>query len=89
MARLTPAELQRCRDRWVAWMEWFLATYPERVPSRIALGRELDVSSGAITELLRKGGTRAPSFETLLHSSRLLGFPLDALVFTDPPKGTG
>jgi hypothetical protein len=81
--RIDPVEARR---NWVGWVLWYMETHPEEVPSRTELARRLDVSKGAITQLLDVNSNRAPSFATLVHSSNLTGFPVDAMLRSIPPS---
>lgn len=83
-----PDEIRISRARFVAWIHWYLATHGDKVPSKAALANELGVTRSAITQLLARGSTRAPSFETLVGFRRLTGFSLDVLLYTDPPPLT-
>jgi hypothetical protein len=84
MNKPTQEDIQ-ARRRFVAWVQWYRAMYPDVVPTRNALAEKLRISGSAVTQLLAADAYRAPSFETLLAFKRLSGFSLDQLVFGDPP----
>lgn len=82
MPTIDPRE---ARLNWVSWILWYMRTHPDELPTKTELAKRLGVSKGAITQLLDLKTNRAPSFATLVHSSNLTGFPLDALLRSTPP----
>lgn len=83
MTQLDPVE---ARNRWVRWVSWYLKTHPKDVPTKTALAKRLRVVKSALTPLLDIAGDRAPSFETLVASSDLIGAPIDVMLRTEPPS---
>lgn len=86
---LLDGRTQAAKNNLKAWVEWYKATYRTRVPTRVALAKELGVTGGAITQLLNpKNSGRGVSLRTLVAVKRLLGdeaYTIDALLFTPPP----
>jgi hypothetical protein len=73
------------RRRFIAWLEWFMRTYPEIAPTKVALARGLGITHSAVSQLLNPQQNRAPDFKTLVAAKLLLKLPIDALLGTDPP----
>jgi hypothetical protein len=82
---VSDADLQRSRERFVAWLRWFQTNYPSEAPTQNALARRLGVAHASLSILLQPDSTRSPSFETLLSASKVLRLNVDVLLFTDPP----
>lgn len=82
---MPPEEVLRARNRFVAWLKWFMATHPDIAPNSAALARALGVRKPTTHYLLLPGSTRAPSLETILAAERLTGFPCNVLLHSDPP----
>jgi hypothetical protein len=77
--------VQRARDNFVGWLNWYRGTHPDVVPTQGAFAKALGITAGALTQLLAEGSSRAPQFKTLVGARNLLGMPIDALLFTPPP----
>jgi hypothetical protein len=84
-APMAPEDIQRARRRFVSWLRWYMAGHEEDVPTEAALARKLRVSKAAVHYLFQKDSVRSPSFETLLAAKELVGFPIDVMLFQDPP----
>lgn len=82
---MTPTDPGDARQRWVRWVRWYLDTHPKEVPTKTELAKRLRVVKSALTPLLDLSDDRAPSFETLIASSDLIGAPIDVMLRTDPP----
>lgn len=82
-------DIDSARDHFVAWVRWYLAVYKDVTPSAAELAKKLDVSGSAVSQLIRKGSRRRPSFEVLIAFKRLLDqvmvVPMDAILRSDPP----
>lgn len=79
-------EVESARARFVRWIYWYMAMYPQKVPTKEALAQQLDISRSAVSQLLNPRLKRAPDFKTLVAVKRLTGFSFDALLLTDPPE---
>lgn len=79
-------DIQRARDRFAAWLRWYLATHPKEAESQNELARRLGTAGATLTYLLERGSTRTPSFKTLLAARKLTEMPIDVLLFGDPPS---
>jgi hypothetical protein len=80
-----PDPVLRARDRFVAWLRWYIATHQESAPTSAALARQMGVTKPAVHRLLEPGSHRVPSLETILAAEQLLGFPCNVLLHSDPP----
>ena len=74
------------RARFVAWLRWYLRTHPSTVPTQAALARRLGISKSAMSEMLSRGPERSPSCELMVATRNLIGVPVDALLFCEPPE---
>jgi hypothetical protein len=74
------------RDRFVAWLRWYMRTHPSTVPSQNALARRLRLSSSGLSQMLARGADRSPSCETLVAARELTGVPVDVMLFCEPPE---
>jgi hypothetical protein len=78
-------DVQAARDRFVAWMRWYMKMYPKKAPTITALAELLGFSShSGLTQLLNSP-TRLPDFRTVIAARERLGIPLDSLLRDDPP----
>lgn len=78
-------DVQRARDNFVAWINWYLQAYAKEVPSQAEMARRMGVQNATLTYLRQVGSTRVPDFRTILGARRVIGFPIDALLFSPPP----
>jgi transcriptional regulator with XRE-family HTH domain len=74
------------RDRFVAWLRWYMRTHPSTIPTQAALARRLGISKSAMSEMLARGNESSPSCEVLVAARQLTGVPVDALLFCEPPE---
>lgn len=88
LKRLLAEREQTAKTNLKAWIEWFQRAYPSRAPTRTALAKELDITGGAVTQLLNAQANRGPSLRTLIAVKRMLGdsFTIDQILFTPPPE---
>lgn len=89
----TPDEIARAaRERFVKWLEWFVATYPvDSGGSFEQLAPKLGVSSVAISKWRSKSSTTHPRLQNIVRLYLLIaksweGFKVDDLLFRDPPR---
>jgi hypothetical protein len=81
-------DVEQARARFVAWLKWYMRTYPEKAPTVRAFAKELGFRGhGGLSMLLDEKRQRAPDFKTLVAARRILGFPFDVLLRSDPPQG--
>jgi transcriptional regulator with XRE-family HTH domain len=76
---------QDVRRRFVGWLRWYMAEYPEKVRTDAALAKRLGVTGAAVSYLLRNESKRLPRIETVLAAQVLTGMSVDTLLFSDPP----
>jgi transcriptional regulator with XRE-family HTH domain len=74
------------RDRFVAWLRWYMRTHPTIVPTQAALARRLGISKSATSEMLARGADSSPSCEVLVAARELTGLPVDVMLFCEPPE---
>ncbi len=74
------------RDRFVAWLRWYMRTHPSVVPTQVALARRLGISKSATSEMLAPGADSSPSCEVLVAARELTGVPVDVMLFCEPPE---
>jgi len=74
------------RDRFVAWLHWYMRTHPSTVPTRSALAEKLGLDKSSMTHLFRPQSAQRPSFDTLVAARELTGLPVDVMLFCDPPE---
>ena len=77
--------VQEVRRRFVGWLRWYMAEYPEEVPTAAALAKGLGVSEAAVSYLLRTDSKRLPRIETVMAASVLTEMSIDTLLFKEPP----
>lgn len=88
MAVLMPAQIDMARVRscFIAWMRWYMAEYPDKAPTQVALAELLDITEGGVSHIFSPKQHRTPSLETLLKAAALTGFSVEVLCFQDAPK---
>lgn len=79
-------DLLEVHRRFAAWLLWWMARHPKKVPSRAALAELLNVQPATVSYLLRKNSVRLPATKTLVKACELTGFGADALLFSEPPE---
>lgn len=77
---------QEVRRRFVGWLRWYMAEYPEEVPTDAALAKRMGISGAAISYLLRTDSTRLPRIETVIAASLMTEMSIDTLLFKEPPS---
>lgn len=82
---MPPEDVLRARNRFVAWLNWYIAMRPEVAPTQAALARKLVIGKPALKRLMDPGSTVVPELRTLLAAERLTGFPINVLLHQDPP----
>lgn len=80
------ADIEQARRRFIAWVRWFLDTYPDRVKGQADLAEKIGISQPSLSLILTEArGKRCPSMETLIGFERFTGIAIQALLHTDPP----
>jgi transcriptional regulator with XRE-family HTH domain len=83
---ITPEDVERARLNLLDWLRWYMRTHPKDAGTKQDLANILGVSRTAVSLLLRPQSTRAPSFETILAVSRVLGLPFETITSKPAPK---
>ena len=80
------AEIAQARERFLAWVRWYLKNYPDRVKGQNDLAEQIGIAGSSLSLLMKRGGNRCPSFETLVGFEWFTGISIQTLLHTDPPK---
>lgn len=82
-----PEEVARARGRFLSWVRWYLANFPDKAPSQNVLAKKIGITSPSLSLLLSAArGARSPSFETLIGFSTYTGISVAVLLTQDPPS---
>lgn len=81
----TAQEVEAARQRFVAWLKWYMRNHPDDCGTQLAIAPKLGVTQGNVSAWFRPGSKRLPGFATLLSIKKLLGVPLDVMLGTEPP----
>jgi transcriptional regulator with XRE-family HTH domain len=93
---MTADEVARdARERFVRWMEWFVATYPtDSGGSFEQLSKKLGVSNAAVSKWRKATSTTYPGLKNIVRLYLLIakswdGFKIEDLLFRSPPRTQG
>lgn len=77
--------IQAARDRFAAWLRWYMDVYKKEAPTQAALAKLIGVTPAALSYLLEPGSERVPDLKTLLGAAEVLGYSIDHILSRDPP----
>lgn len=79
-------EIARARARFLAWVTWYLASYPDRVKGQNDLAKKIGIAVSSMSLLRNPRENRCPSFETLIGFEHFTKISVQTLLHTDPPE---
>lgn len=82
---MPPEFVLRARKRFCDWLRWYIATHPDTAPTSAALARQMGIGKAGLHKLLEPGSQRVPDLRTILAAEKVLGFPVNVLLHSDPP----
>ena len=80
-------DMERVRVRFVAWIRWYMAMYPEKAPTQVAMASLLGITEGGLSHIFSPRQARVPSLETVLKASVVTGFAGPRLARCRPMHG--
>lgn len=86
LAAISPADEEKARQNFLAWLRWYMQTHQDTAGDKKKLADLLGISRPSLSLLLNPRLRRAPSFATMLAATRVLGLPFETLTGRAPPK---